>query len=96
MVNRLSTEKLHAYFLNDLGEDFVLMSDPDKKPLLVSPKNNQSLTAAAQRGGKSLTGHRKPANHSHFFAYIGSLNTGIRTIVTRIRTDFGGIRTVTS
>ena len=47
-------------------------------------------------GGQSLTGHREPANHSLFFAYIGSLNTGIRRIVTRIRTDFGGIRTVTN
>ncbi|MDY4058531.1 MAG: hypothetical protein SOY63_01805 [Alloprevotella sp.] len=59
-------------------------------------KNNQSLTAAPQSGGKSLTGHRKPANHSHFFAYIGSANTRIRTIVTGIRTDFAGIRTVTN
>ena len=59
-------------------------------------KNNQSLTAVPQSGGKSLTGHRKPANHSLFFAYIGSANTGIRTIVTGIRTDFAGIRTVTN
>ena len=59
-------------------------------------KNNQSLTAAPQSGGKSLARHRKPANHCLFLAHINSPNTGIRTIVTGIRTDFAGIRKVTN
>lgn len=43
MANRLSTEKLHSFFLKDLGDSFILLSDLGRKPLLFAPKNNPTL-----------------------------------------------------
>ena len=43
MVNRISTSQLHTHFLDDLGDEFVLLSDIDKKPLLFSPRKSRDI-----------------------------------------------------
>lgn len=47
MVNRISTDRLHALFLNDLGDEYILLSEIDKKPLLFSPRKNKELVYKA-------------------------------------------------
>jgi len=43
MRSRLSVSQLNKIFVDDLGDEFVLISDIEKKPLLVHAKNHDDV-----------------------------------------------------
>ena len=47
MASRLSTIQLHMHFLNDIGDEYVLLSDISKKPLLFSSRRNRDIVYKA-------------------------------------------------
>lgn len=47
MASRISTTQLHTLFLHDLGDEYVLHSDIEKKPLVFSSRRNANLVYKA-------------------------------------------------
>lgn len=47
MANRLNVSQLNALLIHDLGDQFIVKSDPARKPLLFTPKNNPDVTFKA-------------------------------------------------
>lgn len=44
MAARLTAKELNAFFLDDLGDEYCVKSDMEKKPLLISPLSTPEIT----------------------------------------------------